>query len=419
MLVCRFRECPEQMSFAQPDAEFREFSALKELRLSLKQVLVAWKSPIRLFKWAFPVMGALMCWELMSLLLHLTTMHAVWNHDSLPRNATDPVPDRGHDAFGKREISLNALDGVVGVSGLFFLTGVLWLRDLRLWVKAWTTASLLFIWKGILDYITDFPDSGGWDRCAERLNPAGVSFFRSLKNLRDDKTSFWREFIAMELFGLNANVPNPAFWQGAAAHAGPQTQGRIWMVRYCGDMILSGHTAIFACFLVALSDLCRKIALLVDPTRVFLARVVVTVIMVVLVCAESYMVVLNHFHYSADVVVAIVLALLIYTNAAVAIFTQKFVEWREPNTLRKTKADGMLFIPFVLIPFCCFHGYYEVLELDEKHVVEYQQQNRREIVEELHHNETASLLGCSTESRLSSSTDLRRGDHQQPPRETV
>jgi hypothetical protein len=310
--------------------------------------------PIRLAKWVIPVVCCLVGFCIQSVLLHATTMHYVNKHIHV-----EPMKDVGHALLGHKKVPMQLLDLISGGALLVFVVGCLWLRDLRLWTKVFFCSAALFVWKGLLDYMTTLPDSSGWQSCQERLQPDGVQFFQELNKLPFGQ--FLRKFAEMEVFGI----------------------GHIWPVRYCSDMILSGHTAVMFLYLLASMDLCRRLTLLFENNteasgKSTAFRTLLSMFVLCCVSADLYLIVINHFHYTVDVVLAVMLTLLIYTNAAMAIFTNWYVEVFEDgdeDKQRHTSDNGLIWIPEFCIPCCFFNGYYEVREMQRAAVIERQKQN--------------------------------------------
>jgi len=308
--------------------------------------------PMSLFKWLTPVFACFMSFCFQSVMLHLATMNYVWSH-------TEPLSDMGHRLLGEQKISMKVLDCISMGAMAAFMLGALVLRDLRLWIKVFSCASMLFFWKGVLDYITIMPDSIGWENCKERLTPAGDNFFQGLQHASASK--FWRELLFMEFNGIfNQDADRPR---------------SMWPVRYCGDMMSSGHTFVMFLYLLATCDLARRMVFLTGPFVSKFLPVLLTLFTGLCVCTDLYLIVVNHFHYTVDVVVAIMLTLLFYTNSALAVFTDWFVDVWEPDNQRHTIEDGMIWIPPFCFPFCCFNGYYEVKEMSREDVLQRQEQN--------------------------------------------
>lgn len=292
-------------------------------------------------------------------------MHYVNQHSTTEEK---PLQDVGHALLGNKQVPMQLLDFISGGALLVFVVGCLWLRDLRLWAKVFFCSGTLFVWKGLLDYITTLPDSIGWQQCEARLKPEGVQFFKELHSLPFGK--FLTRFAEMEMFGIDVGGG----------------KSRMWPVRYCGDMILSGHTSVMFLYLLASMDLCRRLTLLFEnteaPGKSIALRTLLSLFVLCCVSADLYLIVINHFHYTVDVVLAVMLTLLIYTNAGMAIFTDWYVEVFEHGTedsQRHTSDHGTIWIPEFCIPCCCFSGYYEVRQMETAAVIERQRQNHSKL----------------------------------------
>jgi len=285
-------------------------------------------------------------------MLHQATLLYVLNHD---REVV--LPDVGHDLLGEKKVPMSALD-MISVSAMaVFTVGAALLRDLRLWCKVFLCCGFLFFLKGLCDYLTDLPDSSGWDNCAARLGPSSVEYFRGFGNVTG--FAYWSRLCELEVYGVAGK----------------------WPVRYCADMILSGHTFVMFLFLLGSADLLRKIRLVVRKsfrTTMQIVEAVVNVMIIVCAFSDLYLIIVNHFHYTVDVVLAIVVTLLLYTNAGVAVLTDWWVEWMETKKYgRMTPDNGAVWIPPLLLPCCWFQGFYTVKRMKEKAVRERMQKNFR------------------------------------------
>ncbi|CAJ1380558.1 unnamed protein product [Effrenium voratum] len=166
---------------------------------------------------------------------------------ALREEALYPAGDIGresgsHQVLGHKHVPMMLLDAISGAVLLAFMMGTLLLRDLRLWCKMFFSNGMLFVLKGIFDWVTIIPDSIGWHECERRLKPEPLEYLRKMATLDGSK-------YAMALWELET--------QGVAG---------IWPVRYCSDMLLSGHTAVMLLYLLGLSDLVRRTTLLMDTT---------------------------------------------------------------------------------------------------------------------------------------------------------
>ena len=82
-------------------------------------------------------------------------------------------------------------------------------------------------------------------------------------------------------------------------------------------MVYSGHTFVTCLFALALYDLMRKLTLLMPKGRGQVVRALMAFFLTSLVLVEVVLIILNNFHYTIDVVLAILLTFLFYTNAGV------------------------------------------------------------------------------------------------------
>lgn len=129
-----------------------------------------------------------------------------------------------------------------------------------------------------------------------------------------------------------------------------------------------------ALFAVGLYDLCRKVTQDVPRRKRLVVRTTIGCLMIAVVTLDVVMILMNRFHYSVDVVLALWLVFLLYTNGALAIA----VEWWASQLwlpveesrgmicktcLRKRVEDndkGEIMIPPCFIPFCMVEGRYYI-----------------------------------------------------------
>lgn len=71
-------------------------------------------------------------------------------------------------------------------------------------------------------------------------------------------------------------------------------------------------------------------------------------------CLEIYLILRDRFHYTADVVVAIMAALVLYTNGPLAIYA----EWWASSfgEFAPDESEGNIWVPPCCVPFCDPHG---------------------------------------------------------------
>lgn len=288
------------------------------------------------------LVGPLICyagsWLIMSFFLHMTTV--LWVHEATTNPArAEYLKDVGLDMISQRDVPLIALDFIAtfGMVGFFISAAIC--RDVRLWAKVWFTCCLLFILKGFIDYVTVMPDSASWPQCQARLTPTGLAYLQELGTMHG--SAFWSKFLSMEFTGIPA--PNGK---------------RLFPVRYCGDMQVSGHTFNLVVFFLGFVESVLKKAHKDIPHRAKLIGMVAYFIMVVAMLVEAYMILSKHFHYSADILSAILFAFLIYTNPVMTMFAKSWVDLFISGDVQAHM--GVLWIPNTMLPCCCYGGFYEV-----------------------------------------------------------
>merc|ERR1719316_1372973 len=145
-------------------------------------------------------------------------------------------------------------------------------------------------------------------------------------------------------------------------------------LRYCGDMIYSGHTYFVGLFSVGLYDLCRKLTKNIASHNRTVLRCIAGIVLSLVVLLDIVMILMNRFHYSCDVVLAVWLVFLLYTNGALAIVTEWWASHLWPP-IEETKRQvckmckrkrvedddqGEIMIPPCFLPFCTIAGRYYV-----------------------------------------------------------
>ncbi|CAE7566001.1 engB [Symbiodinium necroappetens] len=294
-------------------------------------------------KWCLPPFTCFLCFCCQSVLLHLTTVKFVNLHEQ-----KEPLAqDAGHLALGKADVPMQLLDMISGGVLMCFVAGAVLLRDLRTWSKLFFCNGILFVLKGVFDYVTVLPDSIGMDKCQARLGVAPLKEFERLGKLSGQE--FIDAMISLELRGV----------------------GGTWPVRYCADMLLSGHTFVMLLYLLAVADLGQRATLLMESPQREICQALIGIFALCCTAADLYLIVINHFHYTVDVVMAIVMTFLLYTNAGMAVVVQWYASEHGEGS-RNTEDNGMVWVPTAMFPFCCFGGYYKVKKLQSKEVLQRQ-----------------------------------------------
>jgi len=353
-----------------------------------------------LLKWLIPMFYAMFGFYVQSVCLHYATYSYVHKYvldaeipPDLNKYATlaDPV----EDSMGEAQINIHVLDSVAGLfPACFFVFSVVLacqkigsrdrktrsmrMNALQLWTKVMLCAGFLFIIKGIIGAVTTVPDSSGWTVCKARLGPPGVAWMK-------EEHSFW----SMMILDFQWNV--------------------LWYhhpLRYCSDMMYSGHTFTVTLFALGLYELIR----IVRPAQRFKKHAILakmacltglTVITIGEQAIEIYAVEKSRFHYTSDIIVALIMTFLLYTNGVIAVASKmwsvhgweqvmilkeyynkigkRHTEWDDCEDSAEMNSDndnfdkvitqqtesggwkhlvsgGDIFIPPCCIPCCCYSG---------------------------------------------------------------
>eukprot|EP00929_Paragymnodinium_shiwhaense_P013338 TRINITY_DN1211_c1_g1_i2.p1 TRINITY_DN1211_c1_g1~~TRINITY_DN1211_c1_g1_i2.p1 ORF type:complete len:1355 (-),score=374.47 TRINITY_DN1211_c1_g1_i2:103-4167(-) len=274
--------------------------------------------------------------------------------------ASGALQDAFSEMMGKHDIPMSLLDTFSAVIPLLFLTSSMFFGDLRAWTKCCLVASVLAVLKGFLAWATVVPDSIGWHGCQARLGPAGLAFFRSSQGLNFQAELFGSviDVVVMEIFGVR--------WRG-----------RQWHPRFCADMMFSGHTYVCCVFAVGLYDLCRNQSADLRLGFRRLLHFTVGMLLLCVVLVDVTLMVANRFHYTMDVTVAAVLVMLLYSNPAIAILTERWASGadivEDEVTVRPIGQKGeygvevrdnmgSLLVPPCCFPLCCVSGRYHLTD---------------------------------------------------------
>jgi len=284
------------------------------------------------------------------------------------------LQDPAEAALGFRDIDMGILDKVSAALPITWFFVVIGTDDLQHWTKMITVNCLLAIGKGMLGFMTVIPDSIGWQQCKERETDEGITKMKNeISNPRD---GFWGVFWSTFVFEAGL------MWQRLGGGKG---------VRFCADMMYSGHTYFTTLYALGLLELTRM------HTRRFgnnsKTRLVI-VSFVFLICVseqllEIVLMLMNRFHYTMDVFMAIVMTFLLFTNGSVCKFAkwwyhwrpdkedrdaqnhgemiddipEEFLQWlREHSNIwalvpkQEIRSEGDVWTPLCCVPFCCFWG---------------------------------------------------------------
>jgi len=105
-------------------------------------------------------------------------------------------------------------------------------------------------------------------------------------------------------------------------------------LRYCADMMFSGHTFVVTLFALGTYEMIRAFRLEnfgdAYANKAWLKMSALSIFASLIVAeqfVEIYYVERSHFHYSMDVFMAIVLTFLIYTNGVISVFAKRWATW--------------------------------------------------------------------------------------------
>jgi len=332
-------------------------------------------------KWLLPAMFCGLGFYLQSVFLHYATYAYVHRMQHLPDHAARinhvdaTLKDPLEHALGPAQyVQLPALDAIAALfPALFVLFSFCRSsQTLQVWTKVMVCGGFLFGLKGVLGAMTTVPDAMGWEVCKNtRLQEAGVAWME-------------QEHSLVEFFTLDFH------W--VMTYHKP--------LRYCSDMMYSGHTFCVTLFALGCYESLRIVmegksknclrgkgrpSLRKYTVLKILALLLVSALSVGEQAVEIYYVMLSRFHYSSDIVVALLLTFLFYTNSAVAMFAKQWelrglhVFWpswawgrtvsHSPSTRSINGIDtnrwqrkdmwiskGDVYIPWCCFPFCCMSG---------------------------------------------------------------
>lgn len=237
--------------------------------------------------------------------VHATLMSSGINKTDISYGAlNDPL----QAVLGWKDIDIKTLDKAAAAFPAAWGVLTLLSGDLRLWTKQMICVSCLALGKGIFGCLTVVPDSIGWAKCKERLQDDADMMKRDIPPPRNAFLSFdtWWALTKLEFKSVTGQNS----------------------VRWCADMLYSGHTYFTTLFALGLIESVRTTLRkrnVKDPWYSII-RAMVIVICLAQQIAEVVLVVWNRFHYTMDVFMAIFMTFLWFTNATIAIATKNWVE---------------------------------------------------------------------------------------------
>mmetsp|Transcript_88197 Transcript_88197/g.169863 ORF Transcript_88197/g.169863 Transcript_88197/m.169863 type:complete len:465 (+) Transcript_88197:72-1466(+) len=243
--------------------------------------------------------------------------------------------------IGWQFVPIQLLDAFAALFPAFFVFGAIFFDELKVWTQVMICNTLLAFGKGVFEVMTIIPDSIGWQYCKDRLGDEGVKWHSQPRSMGD---FIWFEFHK--------------FFGGLK-------------IRYCADMMWSGHTYVVTLYALGVFELCRRQTKKWKNGNRLSVLAVVALVAIIQQGVEIYYILLNRFHYSIDVAIAVVMTFLLYTNGAVAACAKSWVRLRERERsahfkqeeflilkvkLSELESDGEVIIPPCCLPFCCHAG---------------------------------------------------------------
>lgn len=219
--------------------------------------------------------------------------------------------------LGFRHVPLETIDMVAAAFPvIWFLVVVLKVKDLQHWTKVILCHSLLGLLKGVFAAVTIIPDSIGWQHCKARLGPTNLEFFRH--RLPDPAVEGYLTnalaLLRVELFG-------------------PKGDRLLSGMRFCADMLYSGHTYTTTLYILAILEMFdwwlaqQK----TDRRRHMIIMTILYIACIAEQVTEFVLVILNRFHYTVDVFQAVLFTFLWYTSAPISVISKTWANLGEPT----------------------------------------------------------------------------------------
>lgn len=224
-------------------------------------------------------------------------------------------------------VNMKVLDAVAALLPMCFVVGCWFSGHLDLWTKVFMCHALLALTKGVIDLMTVMPDSNGWQVCQARLGADGIASFRTAPD--------------PSKVGALSNL-----FYFFMKEVGDIEKGHV--IRFCSDMMVSGHTFVTCLYALGLCELVSRYRVR-EGINVFWYRACLLLV-VTEQLIEITLVLLSHFHYSADIAMAIMITLLWYTNGPLLIYAKWWSS--DFGSFHVGKKEGDIWVPPCCVPFC-------------------------------------------------------------------
>jgi hypothetical protein len=181
-----------------------------------------------------------------------------------------------------------------------------------LWCKTFLIASIMATIKGVFDLVTILPDSSGWENCKNRLGPDGIEAFKTMFDFSGNFFAALLNMLVVEVVGFKG--------------------GRL---RYCADMMVSGHTYFAALFSLSTFKMLKYSTQ--EESRRWI-RYLIGVVLIACLVVEVVLVALSKFHYTVDMLASIVLVVILWDSIRIETMASQLSAgyfWRDPKWKRK------------------------------------------------------------------------------------
>jgi len=250
------------------------------------------------------------------------------------------------------DVHIGMLDMMAASFPFLFVCLAVGQGQLGTWTRIFVCFFFLAVGKGFFGWITIMPASDGWEQCQLRLNSDTKGF---------DATWYAGEHSVWEMLANTLTDPG----------------GRL-----CADMMWSGHTYFVTIFALGIYELAGNLVRADDHrcgpcTGKMMRRIIQNTVMIVCVgqqAFEIYFVLKSRFHYSGDIIMAVLMTFLLYTNSFIAIMSKDWVNlWTMEENIQKPdnlydamNSNGDLFVPGCCCP-CVYkpHGNQHIYHSDD------------------------------------------------------
>jgi hypothetical protein len=269
--------------------------------------------------WAVPCFLAGCGFLLQNFQLHIGTynyVHKMLQYDLVraqvrqPANYTEYIPltigktsqnvsfgslaDPVTSALGEyQHVDISSLDMLAALFPFLFGVLAVAMDKPYVWARIMVCFFVLSTGKGLFGWITVVPDSNGWQACKARLAPG----------------SYPVEWYAQQRSVMELLLMDP-------------------LSRLCADMMWSGHTYFVAIFAFGLHECVRHSMRSALAWHRILVESLVASAAILQQTIEVYFVLRSRFHYTSDVVMAIFVTYLLYTNSSIAVLA---AWWTKPG----------------------------------------------------------------------------------------